>query len=123
MSDAFFFGQYPNPINLQEIKFPCSIGMPQFRTVDGVERIHRTINTKTIMDWWKELGQDTPKSDFGGLISDEVWSIVQASCADIKAECIRFDASYMKALGYAKLWFVDLTPGDTSIGYEMWGEK
>ena len=118
-----FFIQTPNNIDIKEIKFPAGIGLPNFRTVDGIEKIHRTITTKTITDWWSEIGQDIPKSDFSGFISDDLRGMIYASCADIKAECLMFDASYLKALGYKVIKFIDLQPGDTSISYEVWGEK
>ena len=108
-------------LDSKEIKFPLGIGLPSFRNVDGVERIHRVISTKDIVNWWNEINYEAPKNSFG-FVSDEMWSIVQHACTEIKAECIRFDASYLKALGHKTIKFLDLTPGDTSISYEMWGE-
>ena len=118
-----FFWNMAIEVDMKEIKFPVGIGLPVFRTADGVEKIYRTITTKDLMDWWAETKQTFPKSDFGGLISDESRTMIYASVGDIKAECVLFDASYLKALGYTKVWFEDRTPGDTSISYIMWGEK
>lgn len=122
MADNFFWNMAID-VDIKEIKFPVGIGLPVFRTVDGVEKIYRTITTKDLMDWWTEIKQTFPKSDFGGLISDEWRTMTYASVGNIKAECVRFDASYLKALGYTKVRFEDRTPGDTSISYIMWGEK
>jgi len=99
-----FFKQPSQPIDMSEVETPTGVGLPIFV---GANRISRVVSTEDIIRC---------ATDFDG-------KFVAHLCADMKYECTKFDASYMKALGYTKLWFKDVALGDTQISYEMWGEK
>ena len=119
--DTSFFDQRPNPIAMSEIETPAGIGLPTFI---GGDKIGRVITASNLMDYMKDRSvfPSGGKYTLGGHDFDFTIS-VQHHCAELKAACLKFDANYMKALGYTKLWFTDLTPGDTQISYEMWGEE
>jgi hypothetical protein len=113
----------PTPLNMSEVKVLLGVGLPQFIEENAIRRI---ISTPTLEEAGKEM--TAYWSGINSLICDEdelpgTRVRIEHICADVKAACLMFDASYMKLLGYTKLWFKDLTPGDTQISYEMWGEK
>jgi hypothetical protein len=42
--------------------------------------------------------------------------------SDIKASYLVFDVRYLLGLGYKELYYLDLVPGDTVIGYDIYVE-
>lgn len=125
----FDFSVMPILIDIKEIKFPVGVGTTQFveSGIEGSFVVHRSIGTKELLKYAKEF--DIPFSHtgidkiLGGLPGESSQTQISYLVGDIKAECIRYDASTLKAMGYKKIWFRENAQGGTSISYNMWGEK
>lgn len=111
-----FFNHTPQPITMKEIEIPIGIGLPEILE-DG--RLKRLITISHLIKYAKEVGFSLPEEYGLGSPSKFMYQNV----AEMKAQCMRFDATYLKASGYTKIWFEERAPGDTSISYIMWGEK
>ena len=114
-----FFKQTSQSLTMTEIETPVGIGLAHF--VDG-DKIHRNLPIRVIIHLLDCLDPSKYQYTINGE-SFDFSCLHSRGLSDIKAACIRFDASYMVALGYTKIMFKDCAPGDTSIVYDMWGEK
>jgi hypothetical protein len=111
-----FFVSTPMKINTDEVEIPIGIGLP---IILEEGKLKRLITISHLLRYYKDINFSLPEEYGLGDTPTRVYQDVKT----IKSQCLVFDATYLKAIGYTKIWFEDRAPGDTSISYIMWGEK
>jgi len=108
-----FSDNFKIKINSEEINIPLGIGLP----VEVGGKIRRVLTTQDIVKYQKVVpaGEIMGSMGFINIFTDTV--------ADLKNDCVVFDATYLRALGYKNITIQDIAPGDTSISYILEGEK